>query len=828
MKYTNFILLVFFMLPGYVIAGESLKSPSDYLGYTLGSRFSYHHKVVEYCNYLASNSNVIALQNYGQTYEHRDLVLAFVSSEENLNNLDQIRENNLRRAGLSTGQPVENDIAIIWLSFNVHGNEASSTETAMKLLYELANNSTSKYRSWLEKLVIIIDPCLNPDGRVRYVTWYNQVSGMVPNPNVDTREHREGWAHGRSNHYLFDLNRDWLWQTQNESIQRLNVYNAWLPHVHVDFHEQGYNDKYYFPPAAQPFHEIITPWQREFQEIIGRNNAKYFDKEGWLYFTRERFDLLYPGYGDTYPTYNGAVGMTYEMAGHSLAGLSVKTEKGDTLKLSDRIAMHFTAALATIETTFENNQKLIAAFRNFFKPAAKEMFIMKSNQADKLTSLADLLDKNSIRYHGLEESVSIKAYSYEADKIISLKAGPGDMVISLDQPKSKLVQVLFEKKTRLVDSLTYDITAWSLPYVYGLDAYQTSEKLALTEFQITPDKLSQTIKDPYAYVLNWSGTKDAAFLAEMLTLGVKVNYSSEDFDLNGQKFSHGSLVITRIDNKHIADFHKKITGLAEIHQRELVPLAGGAGITSFNLGSAKIRYLKKPRIALLAGEGISTLGFGELWYFLEQEIKMQVDILDVGKFSDEHLEKYDILLLASGSYGSLTSEGGIELIDAWVQAGGKLILLEDAIAGFSGEGKFGLKAKDEVDSLDKEPVLHPYTDDERENIRNYILGGVLKMKIDNTHPLAYGYDKEYYTLKTNTKNYGFLAKGWNVGYFESDIKVVSGFVGSGLEEKLAKNLIFGVEERGRGRVVYFVDDPMFRSFWQNGKLFMANALFFDN
>ena len=236
------------------------------------------------------------------------------------------------------------------LSYNVHGNEASSSEAAMQTLYELIMNK----KSWLENTVVIIDPCLNPDGRDRYVNWYNQVKASPYNTHQSATEHNEPWPSGRPNHYLFDLNRDWVWASQIETKQRLILYNEWMPHVHVDFHEQGINEPYYFAPAAEPFHEVISDWQRTFQLQTGKNHAKYFDREGWLFFTREQFDLLYPSYGDTYPTFMGAIGMTYEQAGHGRAGLGIDNDEGIELTLVDRINHHTTTSLSTVEISSQN------------------------------------------------------------------------------------------------------------------------------------------------------------------------------------------------------------------------------------------------------------------------------------------------------------------------------------------------------------------------------------------------------------------------------------------------------------------------------------------
>ncbi|MGB5553513.1 MAG: M14 family zinc carboxypeptidase, partial [Flavobacteriaceae bacterium] len=280
---------------------QAIQSPSEFLGYELGTQFTRHHQVVDYYEYLATTvPDRVKLQEYGKTNERRPLLLAYVSSAENLKNLETIRTEHLKS---TTGESAATK-AIVWMSYNVHGNESVSTEASMQTIYELLTQKSD----YLENTVVLMDPCINPDGRDRYVNWYNQFKNTPNNVDPNSKEHNEGWLSGRSNHYMFDLNRDWAWLTQVESQQRLKIFNQWLPHVHVDFHEQGVNSPYYFAPAAEPFHEVITPFQREFQKTIGKNHAKYFDAEGWLYFTRERFDLLYPSYGDTYPTFMGAIG----------------------------------------------------------------------------------------------------------------------------------------------------------------------------------------------------------------------------------------------------------------------------------------------------------------------------------------------------------------------------------------------------------------------------------------------------------------------------------------------------------------------------------------
>ncbi|MEK7226477.1 MAG: M14 family metallopeptidase, partial [Bacteroidota bacterium] len=379
-----------------------------------------------------------------------------ISSAENISNLENIRKNNLRLANLSLDKMAanENAPAIVWLSYNVHGNEPSSSEAAMLTLYAFTDPSNTKSKEWLKNTVVIIDPCINPDGRDRYVNWYNSAVGKKFNPQPMAREHREPWPQGRTNHYNFDLNRDWAWQTQVESQQRIKMYDQWMPQVHVDYHEQGVNEPYYFAPAAEPYHEVITPWQREFQTSIGKNNAKYFDQNNWLYFTKEVFDLFYPSYGDTYPVYNGSIGMTYEQGGIS-AGLGVINDEADTLTLTDRAMHHFTTSLSTIEVSSLNANRLIKEFRKYFNTAVTtgfgeyKSYVIKNQPQDaqRIDQLLDLLDKNGIQYG--RGSGSGKGYNYVTGKEEPFTLGVNDILVSSYQSRSAFTNVLYEPKSRL-------------------------------------------------------------------------------------------------------------------------------------------------------------------------------------------------------------------------------------------------------------------------------------------------------------------------------------------------------------------------------------------
>ncbi|HNP54912.1 MAG TPA: M14 family metallopeptidase, partial [Ferruginibacter sp.] len=406
-----------------------------------------------------------------------ELLVAIVSSPENMANLEAIRQNNLRLTGLLADQAADPQLpAIVWLSYNVHGNEASSSEVAMVLLHQLVAGKDAAVAEWLKKVVVIIDPCLNPDGRERYISWYNRMVGRYPNPDINSREHDEPWPGGRTNHYNFDLNRDWAWQTQVETQQRLALYQQWMPVIHSDYHEQYPDNPYYFAPAAEPFHEAISGWQRSFQQVIGKNHARYFDAQGWLYFTRELFDLFYPAYGDTYPIFNGAIGMTFEQAGHGVGGLAVIKSDGDTLTLKDRIAHHLTTSLSTIEIASKQATALNQEFKKYYDEAqrlgsgAYQHFILDGSNEAKAAALRQLLDRNQIRYSAVKEGQRVTGFNYFSGKEESYTTRKTDWLVSTTQPKGVLARVLFEPNARLVDSVTYDITAWSMPYAYGIAA----------------------------------------------------------------------------------------------------------------------------------------------------------------------------------------------------------------------------------------------------------------------------------------------------------------------------------------------------------------------
>lgn len=823
-----FLYILLFWCSPFVKA--QLVSPDEFLGYPLGSRFTPHQKVVEYFRRVSTSVKNIQLETYGKTYEGRDLLLAVISSPENMSRLEQIRLQNLSLASADKSVvKAAKQPAILWLSYNVHGNEANSTETAMKVLYTLVKATDPKVQLWLKNTVVIIDPCLNPDGRDRYVNYFNMVSGLIPNPDPAAREHNEPWPGGRTNHYYFDLNRDWAWQSQVETQKRMEAYHRWLPQVHVDFHEQSYNEPYYFAPAAEPVHQDITPWQREFQVLAGKNNARYFDENGWQYFTKERFDLLYPSYGDTYPLYNGAIGMTYELGGIR-AGLAVVTIDGDTLTLKDRIDHHFTTSMATLETVSVHAEKLLSEFKSYFDqsalnpPGQYKSYIIKADHIERLRKLANLLKRNHITY-AFGGDKALTGYSFESRKNERFTIGRNDLIVNLQQPHAVMAGVLLEPQTFVTDSNTYDITAWSLPYAYGLRAFGVKEAVSgIHSFIEEKPAVVPAIQKPYAWIVPWNGIYDAHTVAILYQNNIKIRIADEEFTIGGIKYPAGTLLVYRAENeKSVPNLLSKLTSIAKDRNTSFYPISSGYVEKGKDFGSSAYRVLSMPKIALVSSQEVSSQSAGQAWHFFEQELDYPVTLISAQSLNNLDIRKVNVLILPDGNYSDKIGEQ----LSGWLNSGGKLILMEDAINAALGKRPFDIKRKEEPKKEEKPSSGKTYALRDKDDLSNSIPGAIYKVSLDHSHPLTIGLGQYYYTLKTDDKIYDFLSNGWNVGTLKEN-SYIAGIAGEKIKQKLNSGLLFGVQPVGKGTIIYLGTDVLFRSFWENGKQLFTNALFLVN
>lgn len=823
------------------LKAQTIKSPDDFLGYELGTQFTFQYKAVEYFKYIADNSPLAEYREYGTTNEGRSLGVCFVSSEENLANLEEYRKNNLIKTGLLQGTFTGKQIPFIWLAYNVHGNEAAGMEAAMKTLYTLTSGSFPNVSEYLKGCIIVIDPCQNPDGHELYTNRYRSSMNSVLTPESRSWEHNQGWPGARTNHYFFDLNRDWTWQTQSETRQRLALYNQFMPQVHADFHEMGVESTFFFAPGADPWNNIITPWQHNFHKLMGNGNADLFNAQFRLYFTKENYDLFYPGFGDTWPLFNGAIGFTYEQGGGGPSGIAYTLESGDTLTLKKRIEGHFTASMATIKVSYDNREKLVQEFDKYFEESSKSpqfqyksVIIKASNEKSNVRSLLDLLDRNQIRYtYAAGIGKKYKGFDYTANKDGEVTIEKGDILISAYQPQSHFVQALFEPDTKASDSLSYDLTAWALPYVYNLRSYAVTDKVPSDTAKVAFKKIvnEPSAVKPYAYLANFTGFDEQKLMAALFLKKIKVRYSLKPFVLNGISFNRGSLIIARGDNMNYeSDFDKKVNEAANACQVKLVPASTGMVETGKDFGSENTPLMKKRSIAVLCGEGTSTSAVGEIWYYFEKDLNYPVSMINITNSSKLSLKNYDILILTSGSYSKFS-----DTIVDFAKRGGRVIAMENSISIFANEKSTSmakaietrnaeLKTNEKKIKSDDTTLLKRF---EYENERRYTLsessaGSIYRVRLDETNPYAFGLGKEWFIMK-RTSVYPFLTTGTNIGYI-LEKEPVSGFAGSKFKSKIKNTLVIGSEKIGSGEVIYITDDPYFRAFWDSGRVLIGNVV----
>ena len=811
-------------------------SSSDILGHALGDKFTRHHAVVDFVETMANAVPHWQLSQYGTTSEGRPLLGLIMSSEENMARLDELRTDNARRVN----EGVDSGDRVVWvyLSYNVHGNEAVCTEAAMATIEALATT----HGHLLERAVVVMDPCVNPDGRDRYVHFQDRSTAPRPNAQPDAWEHDEPWPGGRPNHYLFDMNRDLAWQTQKETQARTAFYRQWMPQVHVDFHEQGVNSPYYFAPAAEPYHNIITPWQRECQGHIGANNAKYFDQRGALYFTREVFDLLYPSYGDTWPMFQGAVGMTYEQGGSGRAGRAIETAVGDTLTLAYRIQNHTESGLSTIEAAGAHADRMLKEFSAFHRRNLEQPWgdysgyvVPVKNDPAKLAWLTNLLDANGIAYGRAQSATKANGLDYVDMQVKKVNVSSGDLVIDARQAQSGLLQVLMDPNPELSDSLTYDITTWALPYAYGLEAYALTTPVPALAAWVPKQASNQLDGDgpAYAYVLDYRTDLGTPVLAALLADGITVRVVKRPIVTNGVTYPRGSLVLTRRNNEALwSGMQQRLEALTEgMPGIRVGRLESGLVDSGPDLGAYDVSHIPAPRVAVLMGEEVSSLSFGEVWYTFEEV--WHYPMTAVRGIDRLQWDNYDVVVLPRGWYD--LDEDQKSDIANWVRDGGRLIALGSScnlgleswgLSRTSGD-EDAAERRDEREAHSKADRYAPYALAERNGIRSDIPGAVYKVKLDSTHPLAYGYGDDYWTIKTSGTRYAHLAAGNNVGILGTSPTPISGFAGSRANAQLNESLSFGVHDMGRGHVIYLADNVLFRAFWKDGHKFFANAVFFS-
>ncbi len=830
-----------YYLPTNVTYDSTIPTPESVLGYEVGDWHVSHDQLVYYMRALAESSDRVEIQEYARSHEHRPLVLLTVSNPDNIRNIDQIKQ---QRKDIAAAKNVDLSQvpAVAYMGYSIHGNEPSGGNASMLLAYYLAAAESEEVKNLLKSSVILIDPCMNPDGFHRFSTWVNSHKSLTPNADNNHREHSEVWPKGRTNHYWFDLNRDWLLLQHPESQGRVALFHEWKPNVLGDFHEMGTHATYFFQPGVPSRNNPRTP-ERNFEltNQLAEYHAKALDEIGSLYYTEEGFDDFYIGKGSTYPDVNGCIGILFEQA--SARGHLQESQHGD-VSFPFSIRNQFRTSLSTINGLYENKQAFQDYQTEFFREAnnslpkgAPKAYVF-GNDKDAVTTnaLAELLQQHQVKVYPIQKDIKADGQTFKKEKAF---------LVPCKQLQGRFVQAVFEKVTTFQDSLFYDVSTWTLPLAFGLPYAAISDK----DFKIDLfDKGKETISAPkgkligeenaYAYAFEWNSYTAPKALGRLLAKDIKVKVTNKDFrfeaDGKEKTMGAGSILIPVGIQKKELDTIKEI--LAEIQEEDGIDVYSiSGGLTKgVNIGSPSFSSLEMPKTAMIVGDGVKAYEAGEVWHHFDQRLNYPLTLIDINDLRYVQLSKYNTLIMVDGNYAKIDSTQKAN-IKHWVREGGLLITTKSATKWAIDQKLLknktrSTKLKDSKKSKsisNKESIFHPYATLRQRKGAQAIGGAIFEAEIDLTHPLAYGYTQSKIPIFRNHSI--FLDPSTNpyatpVRYMEAPL--LSGYISNKNLKPLANSASVVIGAHGKGKIIGFVDNPLFRGFWYGTARMFSNAVFF--
>ena len=804
----------------YAPFDENIKSPEEFLGYPIGEMQTRHDLIVSYMEYLSNVSDKAQILHYGQTYEKRKLVILAISSSDKIIDLEKIRENHIsyldpEHPNYSKESKPENLPVIINLAYSVHGNEPSTSEAALLTAYTLISSKSDEISNYLSDSIILIDPTLNPDGRDRHTHWVNTYKGSPLVDDPQDAEHNEYWPGGRTNHYWFDLNRDWYLGIHPESRSKLKWYHSWKPNVTADFHEMGTNSTYFFVPFKPngSLNPVIPKENYDyFNFLFGSYFADALDEMGTLYFTREIFDRTYPGYGSAYPDYLGGIGLLFEQA--SSRGFKQKTQFGE-ITFPFTIKNQYVSGMTTVKASVANKEKLKDYQSNFYKSAITDSSRKKVrgyifNQGNDKNKTKAFIDK--LKLHDI--------------KVLNNKE---QFYVPTVQKNYRLVRSFFETHQQYRDSVFYDASAWSMANIYDID-YSASNKDFVGEEVDDIDELfevNEFSESNYAYIIDSQDYNIPAVTYDLLNNEVFTSASFKPFTIQtstGTKsFNYGSLIIPLSVQKKLNsdELYEKMKSIQKKYDVNIYSVESGLSSSGVDLGSGYVMPLNKPSAMMLIGTGVRSYEAGEVWHLLDQRVGMPITKVPIRNFDNISMDKYNVLVLVSGNYKF--SDNQIEKIKTWAENGNTIISI--------GSGSKLLIDKKIVDEnlLEKEEsnaMNYLAYGDARENRGKEQIGGViLNSIIDLSHPLAFGYENNSLPLyknnsiwlKPSKNNYSSVVR-----YSENSL--IDGFLSENNKAKIKESVSLVVSRVGRGIAVMFADNPNFRGAWYGTNRLFLNAI----
>ncbi|MEM1258564.1 MAG: M14 family zinc carboxypeptidase [Bacteroidota bacterium] len=814
-----------YYLPSDVTYNPEIPKPVDIIGHEVGEWHITHDKLFFYMQALAKASDRISLENRGETFEGRSLFLLTITAAENHDNLEQIRQEHvaLTEVGAATLNTNEMPI-VVYQGFTIHGNEPSGTNAAIAYAYYLAAAEGPEIEELLEKMVILLDPCMNPDGFQRFANWVNVHKSQNLNPDPNEREYHEIWPGGRTNHYWFDMNRDWLPVQLPESKVRIKTFHHWMPNIVTDHHEMGTNSTYFFQPGEPSRVHPLTPkTNQELTAEIGTYHAKALDKIGSLYYSEENFDDYYYGKGSTFPDVNGGIGILFEQG--SSRGHVQESENG-VLTFPFTIRNQFTTALSTIEAAQNIRPKILNYQRKYYQDMKREADRSRikgyvfgdSKDANKTWHLAEILNRHKIRFHELKNDVTLTGKRFKKGSAY---------VVPLNQKNPRLIRAMFEKRTTFTDSIFYDVSAWTFPLAFNLDHSEISALLSagdeVTDFKPVVGSLSE--KSTYAYLFEWHDYYTPKALNAIVQKGLRAKVAKNPFTLNGKTYDYGTIMVPvqnqKLNEDELYVFLQKVASDSKI-QIDAVATGLTKGI---DLGSNDFDPITKQKVAVLVGDGVRSYDAGEIWHLLDVRYDMQITKIDTRYFDQVDLSTYTDLIIPSGRGGNILDKNGAEKVKEWVKNGGTVIGFRN-VANWFHKHEF-LKLEMKKDTLVAKNIRF---DQKQDFLGAQVTGGaIFEAKLDRSHPIGYGYKNERISLFRNTNIYLEPEKNSYDNPIQYTNKPLqSGYISEENEALLKNSVPFKTKRMGQGRVILFTDNTNFRAFWYGTNKLMMNAIFFGS
>jgi len=824
--------LAYYLPPG--IYDPNIPEPAQIIGHEIGEWHVTHDKLVYYMTALAEYSDRIILEEYALSFEDRSLFHLIITSPGNHSRLEEIRKEHLQLSDpeVSASLDINEMPLVIRLGYSVHGNESSAANASLLVAYYLAASRDEKILNYLDQMVILLDPCLNPDGFNRHASWVNTHKSTVPMTDEISRGFRETWPGGRTNHYWFDLNRDWILVQQPETRGRVDVYQRWMPNVQTDHHEMEAGSSFFYQPGVASRTHPMTPQRTiELTSLIGNYHSKALDDIGSLFFSEERFDDFYYGKGSSYPDVNGSVGILFEQAG--VRGFIRETGNG-LLTFPFTIRNQVTVSLSTLEASYNLRKELPEHLRSFYQEAIKlagqniikGYIFSEPDDPSRLNHFIDILIKHRIHVYHLNKDYTSGGISFNTSS---------SFIIPLKQPQYRLIESFFRADKKFSDSIFYDISAWALPYAFNINYHtitsqKTLEDIIGEELYDIPENTGSLPGEMsnIGYLLPWKDYYAPKVLYQLQSAGLVTKVASEPFTFTAGgdqiQLGYGTIFIPVSGQKlEAGEIFQLITKLTKEEGIVFSLAETSHTLSGIDLGSQKLVSIKKPHVLLLTGEDINSQEAGEIWHLLDIRFAIPVTLIEQEQIGYINMNDYNILIMPGGSYNNISLVGQDE-IQTWLKNGGTLIAISRANKWLNDIGFTKLK----FNTISKDTAMtKSYKDLSRERGAMEIPGSIFNANLDLSHPIGYGMNK--YTIPVFKDNTLFVDIAKNPYatpvYYTSD-PLLSGFINEKNYKLIDNSAVVIITSVQSGRIISFIENPNFRAFWFGTNKLFINAIFF--